>query len=260
MARRVVRGVAGFAAVLLAWELFSRSGVVREEFLPPPTTVSARLAALLVEPAFVANVVATVLAWLIALGIATAVAVPLGLLLGSVPAVAVATRVLVEFLRPIPSVALIPLVIVLLGTGPETKIALAVYAALWPLLFNTIYAMSEIDPLQVDTARAFGLSRRRILWTVSLPHAAPFVLTGVRISAAIALILVVSIELLAGGSGGLGQVIFDAGAGGGRMDVVFSAILVAGVIGLAGNAALEEIQRRWLSWDRQTEVSDPVSR
>ncbi|MCO1657293.1 ABC transporter permease [Pseudonocardia humida] len=252
--RRVVRGVIGFAGFLLVWELFSRSGVVREEFLPPPTTVFARLAVLLTEPPFVADVVATVLAWLIAVVIASAIAVPLGLLLGSVPSVAAASRALVEFLRPIPSVALIPLVIVLLGVGPETKITLAVYASLWPLLFNTIYAMSEIDPVQVDTARAFGLSRSRILWTVQLPHAAPFVMTGVRISASIALILVISTELLAGGSGGLGQVIFDAGAGGGRMDIVLSATLVAGVIGFLGNAALEKVQRRWLGWDDQIDA------
>jgi NitT/TauT family transport system permease protein len=250
----VVRGAIGFAGFLLVWELFSRSGAVREEFLPPPSTVLPRLAGLLAEGPFVADVVATVLAWLIALGIAALVAIPLGLLLGSVPAVATASRALVEFLRPIPSVALIPLVIVLLGIGPETKITLAVYAALWPLLFNTIYAMGEIDPVQVDTARAFGLSRSRILWTVQLPHAAPFVMTGVRISAGIALILVVSTELLAGGSGGLGQVIFDAGAGGGRMDVVLAATLLAGVIGFVGNAVLERVQRRWLGWDDQVEA------
>jgi len=162
--------------------------------------------------------------------------------------------VLVEFLRPIPSVALIPLVIVLLGTGAETKITLAVYASIWPLLFNTIYAMSEIDPVQVDTARAFGLSRSRTLWTVRLPHAAPFVMTGVRISASIALILVVSTELLAGGSGGLGKVIFDAGSGGGRADVVLSAVLVAGTIGFVANAALEKVQQRWLGWDDQLDT------
>jgi NitT/TauT family transport system permease protein len=114
--------------------------------------------------------------------------------------------------------------------------------------------MSEIDPVQVDTARAFGLSRSRILWTVRLPHAAPFVMTGVRISASIALILVITTELLAGGSGGLGQVIFDAGAGGGRMDVVLAATLLAGVIGFVGNAALERVQRRWLGWDEQIEA------
>lgn len=157
--RRATRGLVGLACFLLLWELFSRSGVVREEFLPPPSTVLVRLAQLATDGGFVADVVATVLAWAIAVGIAVLVAVPLGVVLGSIAPVRAATQALVEFLRPIPSVALIPLVIIILGTGPESKIILAVYAAVWPLLFNTIYAMSEIDPLLTDTARSFGLSR-----------------------------------------------------------------------------------------------------
>ena len=79
-------------------------------------------------------------------------------------------------------------------------------------------------------------------------------MTGVRISASIALILVVSTELLAGGSGGLGKVIFDAGSGGGRADVVLSAVLVAGTIGFVANAALEKVQQRWLGWDDQLDT------
>jgi NitT/TauT family transport system permease protein len=247
--RRGLRGLVGLLGFLVLWEVFSRSGIVREQFLPPASTVLGTLLRLAGDRGFLADVVATVLAWAIALGIAVLVAVPLGLLLGSVPAVRVATRAIVEFLRPIPSVALIPLVVVVLGTGPETKISLAVYASIWPLLFNTIYAMGEIDPLQTETARVFGLSRARTLCTVSLPHAAPFVMTGVRIAAAIALVLIISTELLAGGNAGIGQFIFLAGSGGGRMDVVLAGTVVVGLIGFAANAGLERAQRRWLGWD-----------
>lgn len=245
--RRALRGLTGILAFLLAWELFSRAGVVREEFLPPASTVLARLAQLSTDAGFVADVVATLLAWLIALALAVAVAVPAGLVLGSVPAVASSVRVLVEFLRPIPSVALIPLVVILLGTGPETKISLAVYAAVWPLLFNTVYAMGEVDPLLTETARAFRLSRTRTLLTVSLPHAAPFVVTGIRISAAIALIVLISTELLTAG-GGIGQYIYLAGSGGGRMDVVLAGTFVAGLMGYLANAGFERVQRRHLAW------------
>ncbi len=246
--RRTLRGLTGLALFVVVWELFGRAGVVREEFLPPASTVLLRLAQLAGDAGFVADVVATALAWLIALGIATAIAVPLGLVLGTVPVVAAATRTLVELLRPVPSVALIPLVVVVLGTGPETKIALAVYAAVWPLLFNTVYAMSEVDPLLTDTARSFRMSPTRRLLTVALPHAAPFVLTGVRISAAIALIVLISTELLTGSSGGLGQFIFLAGSGGGRMDVVLAGTVTAGLLGYLANTGLEWVQRRFLPW------------
>jgi NitT/TauT family transport system permease protein len=249
---RWLRGLAGLAGFLLVWELVSRTGVVRAEFLPPPTVVAARLTGLAADADFRADVLATVLAWGIALALAVAIAVPVGLVLGSVPVLRTATRALVEFLRPIPSVALIPLAVVLLGTGPATKITLAVYAAVWPVLFNTIYALGEIDPQRLETARSFGLGRAAVLRRVALPSVAPFVMTGVRVAAAIALILVVSTELLAGGrGGGLGQFIDTARTGGGGIDTVLAGAVVAGLIGYLVNAGLEAAQRRFLGWSAQ---------
>lgn len=238
-------GLLGFFAVC---EVISRIGIVPEQYLPPPSLVLARLVQLLATQSFLLDAVATVLAWAIALGISIVIAVPAGLLLGSVPVVRLATRAIIEFLRPIPSVALIPLAIVLIGGGPATKITLAIYAAVWPILFNTIYALDEIDPQLVDTARSFGFSRRRIMITVALPYTAPFVLTGIRLSAAIALIVVVSTEFLAGGSSGLGSFILDASNGAGRMDLVLAGTVLAGLFGFLINEALEQLHKRGLRW------------
>jgi NitT/TauT family transport system permease protein len=243
------RGLAGVLAFLLVWEVFGHSGAVRPELFPPASTVLTALAGLLTDPGFLADVLATVGSWAAAVVLATLVAVPAGLVLGSVAPIRAATRSLVEFLRPVPSVALIPLVVVLLGRGPETTVTLACYAAVWPLLLTTSYAMGEIDPVQTDTARAFGLSATRRLFTVALPHAAPFVMTALRVSAGIALILVVSSELLGAGTGGIGQFVFLAGSGGGRMDLVLAGTLTVGLLGCAVNAGLEQVQRRFLGWD-----------
>jgi NitT/TauT family transport system permease protein len=251
---RAIRGLTGVCAFLLVWEAFGRSGAVRPALLPPASTVLGTLSGLLVDPAFLADVLATLASWAVAVLLAVLVAVPLGLVLGSAAPVRAATRTLVEFLRPVPSVALIPLAVVLLGRGPETTITLAVYAAVWPLLLTTSYAMGEIDPVQTDTARVFGLSAPRRLVTVALPHAAPFVMTAVRVSAAIALVLVVSTELLGAGTGGIGRFVFLAGSGGGRMDLVLAGTLTVGLIGCAVNAALEAVHRRWLSWEAGQEL------
>lgn len=244
-----VRGLVGVLAFLLAWEVFGRSGAVPGELFPPASTVLVTLAGLLTDPGFLADVLATLGSWAAAVVLAVLLAVPAGLVLGSVAPVRAATRSLVEFLRPVPSVALIPLAVVLLGRGPETTITLAVYAAVWPLLLTTSYAMGEIDPVQTDTARAFGLSATRRLFTVALPHAAPFVMTALRVSAAIALILVVSSELLGAGTGGIGQFVVLAGSGGGRMDLVLAGTLTVGLIGCAVNAVFELAHRRFLGWD-----------
>jgi NitT/TauT family transport system permease protein len=245
---KLVRGLFGLICFFAICELLSRTGVVPRKYLPAPSVVLIRMVQVLGNQAFLLDLIATVLAWAIALAISIIIAVPAGLLLGSVPVVRVATRAIVEFLRPIPSVALIPLAIMLIGGGPETKITLAVYAALWPILFNTIYALDEIDPILVDSARSFGISRRRIMFTVALPHTAPFALTGIRLSAAVALIVVVSTEFLAGGSSGLGTFILDASTGAGRTDLVLAGTVIAGILGFLVNEALEQLHKRGMRW------------
>lgn len=245
---RRLRNVAGPLAVLLLWQASVVVGLVDRRFIPPPSVVLDRVAELLTQAAFLRDVVATVLAWAIALGVAVAVAVPAGLVLGSSVPLRVATRAVVEFLRPIPSVALIPLVILVVGGGPEAKISLAVYAALWPILYNTVYALDALDPQLLDTARSCGAGRAATLVTVALPSAAPFVFTGIRLSAAIALIVVVSTEFLAGATRGIGNFLLDASGGGGRMDLVLAGTVVAGAIGYLINETLARLGRRWFRW------------
>ncbi|MBN9746842.1 MULTISPECIES: ABC transporter permease [Amycolatopsis] len=250
---RLVRNLTGLLGFLLIWEAVVRAGLIDQNDLPPPTVVFARIGELFGDVEFVRDVVASVLAWLIALLISIAIAVPAGLLLGSVRWLRDATKAIVEFLRPIPSVALIPLVLIVVGGGPEAKITLAVYAAVWPILFNTIYALAEIDPLLLETARTYGTPRSRVLTSVALPHAAPFVFTGIRLSAAISLILVISTEFLAGAKLGIGQFVLEASSGPGRMDLVLAGTVVAGLLGFLVNEGLERLGNRLFRWSNAVE-------
>ena len=245
---RLLRGLAGLGIFLLLWEGVVRVGLVSENAVPAPTVVFATIGKLFGDASFVRDLVATLLAWLIALLIAVAIAVPAGLLLGSIPGLRTATAAVVEFLRPIPVAALIPLVLLLIGSGPDAKITLAVYASLWPIMFNTIYALGEIDPVLTETARACGTGRFRMLTSVALPHTAPFVFTGIRLSATIALIAVVSTEFLAGSEVGLGNFILVASTGSTRFDLVYAGTVVAGVFGLLINEGLEQLGKRLFRW------------
>lgn len=250
--RPIYRNLIGLVGFFLIWAGAVRLNLIERVFLPTPTDVFATLADLLGQEDFLRDVIATVLAWLIALAVAIAIAVPAGLLLGSLPSVRMATRVLVEFLRPIPPVALIPLIIMTLGSGPEAKITLAVYASVWPILFNIIYALDDIDPLLVDTARSFGNSRLRVAATVALPHAAPFAFTGLRLSAAIALIVTVSTEYLAGSDLGVGAFIINGANSVGAMDEVLAGTLVIGAFGYLVNEGLERLGKRMFRWSDTT--------
>jgi NitT/TauT family transport system permease protein len=245
--RRAARGLAGAAVAFLALEWFTRLELVDPTYLPRASTVLARLAGLLVDPDFLLVATATLQAWGLGLLIATVVAVPAGVLLGASRVCYRATRAIVDLARPIPSVALIPLAILLFGLGLKMKIALIVYGAFWPVLFNTIYGVQDVDPVAKDTARAFGFGRLATLARVSLPSSAPFIVTGVRIASSIALILAISAELISGGDTGVGGWM-RAGSEGGDARLVYAGTMFTGVLGLVLNQVLQTVERRLFGW------------
>ncbi|GAA4218294.1 ABC transporter permease [Streptosporangium album] len=235
------------AAVVLA-EAVARLGIIDPEIVPPISAVLLRSVTLVGDPVFLTGVADTVLAWLVGLALAAVAAVVLGVLLGSVPWLSAPSRMVVEFLRPIPSVALIPLAILLFGSEMEMKVSLIFYAAIWPILFNTLYALRDVDPVAKDAMRSFGFGPLAVLWRVSLPSAAPFVATGVRVAAGVALVVVVGAELLSGGQSGLGIFLIDAGSAGGNTDVTLAGAVWAGALGLIVNMLLVRVERSAFRW------------
>jgi NitT/TauT family transport system permease protein len=254
-AGRAVRGAAGVALVLLFSEAIGRAGIVHEDYLPPASAILRRAAALAVDGAFLADVRATLTAWALGLLIAIGIGIPLGLALGSVPLVGRAGTTVVELLRPIPSVALIPLVGMLLGTGLEMRLTVIVYASVWPILFNTLYGLRDVDPLAKDTLRAYGFSPLAVLWLVSLPATAPFIATGIRMAAAVALILAVTAEMFGGFGDGIGIFIAEAANFPGGTDETLAATVWAGMLGLASNALLVRGERRFFHWARPEQAA-----
>jgi NitT/TauT family transport system permease protein len=245
---RTIRGLIGAATLFVVVEALTRAELVNPTYLPPASTVLLTTGRLLVDPEFLVNVGGTLLAWTLGMLVAAAIAVPLGVILGSSRRSYVAATAAIEFLRPIPSVAIIPLAILLIGRGLDLRVALIAYASTWPILINTIYGIRDVDPVARDTARAFGFGRLEVLRKVSLRSAAPFAYTGLRISAAIALILAVSTELIAGGGPGIGTwMLANSGAGVPR-ELLYGAIVVSGLLGLALNSVMVAGERRLFAW------------
>ena len=244
-----VRGLVGVVTFLLVAEVLSVTGVISRSALPPISTVLGQAALLLGNTQFLGDLAATIEAWAVGLAITVAVGVPLGVVLGSVPGVRSATRAVVEFLRPIPPVALIPLVALAVGPGLRMNLTLIVYAAIWPVLFNTIYGLDDVDPVAKDTLRAFGFGRSDVIRRVCLPAAAPFIATGIRVASSIALIVSIATGILTGriDGNGIGAFISDANTAG-KINPVLAAALWAGVLGLALNALLLWAERRVLPW------------
>jgi len=250
--RRSIRGLAGLAGFLLLWELASLTGFFDPRYVPSPVTVATRLAGLFGHADFVTDLIATVLAWLIAILTATAIAVPLGLLLGGFRVLREATGAVVEFLRPVPSVALIPAVMAAFGDGAQTKIIAAIFASVWPILFNVIYGLRDVDPQFIDTARVFRTGWWRTATRVRLPAVLPFALTGVRLSAAISLVVIVSTEFLSGSGIGIGSYFYLAGQASGDIPLVVVGVVLAGLLGLLVNYVLLRVNRRFMSWSGES--------
>lgn len=249
-----VRGAIGVILLFAIIEVLTRAELVTPDYLPPASEIIGETVLLFGRSTFWSAFAATMRACLIGLGVATLFAVPVGLALGLSTWFHKAAITIVELLRPIPSVALIPLAIIIWGRGTEMKVALIVYACVWPILFNTIYGTHQVDPVAADTARVFGMSRTKTTMRVHLPAAAPFIFTGVRIAASVALILAVSTEIVAGGANGLG-IQLELARNFGDLKLSYAFTIVTGLVGLAMHFFFEAIERRRFAWTTQLKPS-----
>jgi NitT/TauT family transport system permease protein len=180
------------------------------------------------------------------LALATVAGVVLGVLLGSSRTVLDGSSVLLEFLRPIPAIALIPLAIMVFGLGVPMIRFVVAYAALWPILINTLYGVRGGDRLLDDVARTSGASTLGVLLRVRLPAALPSVAAGVRVSAAAALHAGITAEFVTG-TDGVGsymqrqQLAF-------QLPELYAAIVLVGLLGYAINLVLRAGERRAVFW------------
>lgn len=236
----------GVAVTFGIFELIPRAGLIDSRFFPPASAMFRSLFTQIVDGSIWQPTGQTLQGWALGLAIALVIGLPLGVLIGSLAMLFRATRSIVEFLRPVPSVALVPLAVLVFGTGLQSKVFLAAFAALWPILLQTIYGVRDVDPVATETARSFGIRAPERLLRVTLPSALPYIATGVRISSAVALILAVTAELVIGAPG-LGQQI-NVAEQSGAIDLTYALILATGLLGWGLNFLNTLVERRLLHW------------
>lgn len=247
------RGAIGVFALFLCAEALTRAEFVTPSYLPPASSIIGETVGLFGDGDFWDALGSTMWATLLGMLRALLIAIPLGILLGLSKWAYRASITVVELLRPIPSVALIPLATLVYGRGTSMKVFVITYACVWPLLFNTIYGMRSVDPVAVDTARSFGLGKFKTALRVNLPAAAPFIFTGIKIASAVALILAISAEIVGGGSSGLGIEMLEARAVS-DLQRTYAYTLISGLIGLILYVVFEFIESRVFGWNASTEV------
>ncbi|UUZ60312.1 ABC transporter permease [Nocardioides sp. B-3] len=156
----------------------------------------------------------------------------------------------VEVFRVLPSVALGPILMLLIGSGMLPLSLTVALACVWPILLNTMYGVRATDPTAVQTGQTFGLSSLGVLFRIKLPSALPFTFTGIRVAASIGLIVAVSSELLIGNGRGIGGFILLRTSQSSDTDLVYAATLVAGLMGIVISTLLATIDAKVFGWKK----------
>lgn len=237
-------------AVLLAlWWLASHQEWVSKVFLPTPeSTWSSLVEGLAAGGELKAFTIATVGRMLAGWLLASLAGVLVGALIGSSAAARAWLQPTLEFIRPLPASAVLPLAISIFGLSSGMVLFVVAFGAMWPVLLATVHGLAAVEPRLREVCAGLQVSRAAFLWKVGLPSAMPDILSGMRLSMTISLIVAVVGEMIASQSG-LGQAILLA-ARSFRASELFAGIALLGLIGFASNALLAAAESRLLIWQK----------
>jgi ABC-type nitrate/sulfonate/bicarbonate transport system permease component len=235
--------------LLIAWELFARSGKVTAFMLPPFSAVAERIYADVISGALWRNLSVTMLRALAGFFIAAAGGIALG-------AAMARNRVMRWFFDPIisvgfpmPKIAFLPIIILWLGVYDVSKISIVVFDAIFPVVTATLAGIASVDKELIWSGRNMGASERQLMWQITLPAALPQILTGLQVALPIALIVAIIAEMAMGGYG-LGGAMMSASRFADSRGV-FAGIVEIAIVGYALIKAMAVIRRRLLAWHEE---------
>ena len=239
-------GVAFIVVLLAMWEVASRFEVVPTLSFPPVTVILKTWAGLIASGELLRELLPSLARMFGGYLIGVVLGVGIGLLMGMWRFFYHLLEPVTEFLRPIPSPAYIPIVILFLGIDNEMKIFMIAFASFFPVLLNTYGGVRSVDPVQLQTARTFGVGGRKLLWQIVLPSASPYIFTGMRVSLAVALIVMVISEMVAA-SNGIGYFILAAQRGF-KIREMYAGVLTLALVGYVLNRVFLVVENHVLAW------------
>ena len=239
-------GVAFIVVLLVLWEAVAVSGLLPVMSFPRMSAILQTLWGLMLSGELFRELEPSMLRMFAGYAVGAALGVLVGLLMGNFRVMYNLLEPITEFLRPIPSPAYIPIVILFLGIDDEMKVFMIAFASFFPVLLNTYSGVRSVDPVQLQTARTFGVDGNRLLWKVVLPASAPYIFTGLRVSLAVALIVMVISEMVAASSG-IGYFILGAQRSF-KVREMFAGVITLALVGYALNRIFLAIENRVLAW------------
>ena len=236
----------GLLCLLGLWAALAHSPLVKPSLVPGPVTTGRALVLVLHDEKALGAVGDTFLRTILAFSLAAIIGVSGGLLLGVIPALRSALAFPVHFLRSIPATALIPLFIVLVGASARGALALAASGSVLIVLAYTVLGVANVSPSRIAYARTVGASQLQMLRTVMFYEALPSIVTGLRVSISLSLILTIVAEMVMGGDG-LGNLISEYRLGA-EYPSMYAAVTITGILGFALNQFGELVDRSLVHW------------
>lgn len=248
MGLRRFNGLAFLLVLLGLWELAAQAEWINALIIPPPSKIVKIFFELVGSGQIPIQILVSMKRALAGYLLAAVVFIPLGIFMGLSATVYRLFEVIVEMLRPVPPPVVIPVALLLFGLGDEMKIFVIFFSCAWPILLNTIDGVRGIDWVLLNTARTFGLSRAKTIRQVILPACSPQIITGLRVSLPIMLILVVISEMV-GSTDGIGYFVLDAQR---RFKVaqMYAGMFALALLGYTLNQLFNLLQRWLLPWQR----------
>ena len=238
------------AGFLLLWQAGSMAGWINATVFPPLHLILAALWDGLASGALIDDIAISLQRSGLAFAAAVGLGIPLGLFMGQIRAVERALDPILQFFRQTSALALYPVFILLLGLGEASKVFVIFWATLFPILLATIGGVKEVDRKLIEMARTYGAPRRTVFLRVVLPASIPSVFVGLRLSATTALLLLIAAEMI-GANRGLGFQVMNAQYNF-QIPLMFAAIFLLALLGLAANFTLVTLQRRLCCWAEAT--------
>jgi NitT/TauT family transport system permease protein/sulfonate transport system permease protein len=251
-----VKGFVFIFLVLVLWEAFSRLTADYARYFLPVSVILSTLVQLFVSGEIPNHIVTSVTRILRGYMLGIVFGLTLGTVAGMWRPVYDLLEPVVELLRPLPSVVLLPLVILLVGIGDGMNVTMIAYGTTWPIFINTLEGVRSVDPVHENTGRVFGLNRLELIRKVMIPSALPYIVSGLRIALGIAVIVVISTEMIGSGRG-LGFFLIDASMSI-RIPDMYAALLIIALLGYGFNEAFRALERVCMAWHRGLTFKEQV--
>ena len=237
------------ALLLALWETVSRWVWGGSHHLPPASQIIQCIVSFAGSSEMVNNVLTTLRRLLMGYALGICIGYCLGFWCGYIPRIYSLLEWVIEYVRPMPSVALIPVGILFLGIGDLLNVAIVAWACSWPVFVNTMDGVSTVDPILLATSRTFGCSKLDTITKIIVPSSLPSVFTGLRVSLGVAFAVVVITEMVASGTG-LGAFILATSLSY-RIPEMYAGIILIGIMGYILNRGFLLVERRILGWQKR---------